>query len=297
MIIANPIYDVVFKFLLEDERVTKILLSALLDREVTKIQKNRNEYTDTQISGITVYRIDFSANVIEPDGSEHQVLIELQKTWVHTEVSRFRKYLSMQYGSNEHIYKGADGREYALPIISIYILGHKLGGLDVPVLYINRKYLASGNVEIADYSPHPFIESLSHDCIFVQLPCLDPTLQDRLSRLLVMFDQRLQSKGNPNFLELDEDGMNEDERLIFRRLEKAAVSKEVRKKMEIEDEVVAMINSLEESKKTIEEKDKKIEEMEMQKRNNARAMKADGMPIDIISKYTGYSTEEIEQLD
>ena len=33
-IIANPIYDSVFKFLLEDERVAKVLISALLQKEV-----------------------------------------------------------------------------------------------------------------------------------------------------------------------------------------------------------------------------------------------------------------------
>ena len=33
-IIANPVYDTVFKFLMEDNRVAKILLSALLQKEV-----------------------------------------------------------------------------------------------------------------------------------------------------------------------------------------------------------------------------------------------------------------------
>ena len=32
-IIANPIYDVVFKYMMEDERVAKLLLSALLQKE------------------------------------------------------------------------------------------------------------------------------------------------------------------------------------------------------------------------------------------------------------------------
>ena len=33
-IIANPIYDSVFKFLMEDNRVAKVLLSALLQKDV-----------------------------------------------------------------------------------------------------------------------------------------------------------------------------------------------------------------------------------------------------------------------
>ncbi|MDR3671901.1 MAG: hypothetical protein P4L36_13720, partial [Holophaga sp.] len=34
MRIANPIYDVVFKYLLDDEKVARVVLSALLDKEV-----------------------------------------------------------------------------------------------------------------------------------------------------------------------------------------------------------------------------------------------------------------------
>lgn len=34
--VANPIYDAVFKYLMEDERVARTLLSALLQREVAE---------------------------------------------------------------------------------------------------------------------------------------------------------------------------------------------------------------------------------------------------------------------
>jgi hypothetical protein len=36
--IANPIYDVVFKFLLDDEKVARLVLSALLGKEVLELQ-------------------------------------------------------------------------------------------------------------------------------------------------------------------------------------------------------------------------------------------------------------------
>ena len=35
--IANPIYDSVFKYLMEDERIAKTLLSALLKKEVVAV--------------------------------------------------------------------------------------------------------------------------------------------------------------------------------------------------------------------------------------------------------------------
>lgn len=35
--IANPIYDSVFKYLMEDERIAKTILSALLKKDVVSI--------------------------------------------------------------------------------------------------------------------------------------------------------------------------------------------------------------------------------------------------------------------
>ena len=37
--IANPIYDIVFKYLMEDERIVKTILSALLKKEVVEAEK------------------------------------------------------------------------------------------------------------------------------------------------------------------------------------------------------------------------------------------------------------------
>mgnify|MGYP006988894917 CR=1 FL=1 len=39
--IANPIYDLAFKYLMEDERVVKILLSALLRKQVVHVETRR----------------------------------------------------------------------------------------------------------------------------------------------------------------------------------------------------------------------------------------------------------------
>ena len=97
--IANPIYDSVFKYLMEDERIAKTLLSALLKKEVVAVEMRRNEYTNGVRDNISMFRIDFGAHVKEPDGTIRLVLIELQKTWLETETLRFRQYLGR---SEEH---------------------------------------------------------------------------------------------------------------------------------------------------------------------------------------------------
>ena len=62
MQIANPIYDVVFKYLLEDKKVAKLLLSAILEKEVIDIEFLPQEYTtNLEEKSITIYRLDFKA--------------------------------------------------------------------------------------------------------------------------------------------------------------------------------------------------------------------------------------------
>ena len=138
--IANPIYDSVFKYLMEDERVARTLLSALLKKEVVSVEMRRNEYANVGRRDISMFRIDFGAKVREADGRVHLVLIELQKTWLPTETLRFRQYLGAQYSNQENMLKEdlAPSR-YAIPMVAVYLLGHLVGNITEPVLYVKHK--------------------------------------------------------------------------------------------------------------------------------------------------------------
>lgn len=48
MKIANPIYDVVFKYLMEDERIARTILSALLKKDVVKVDMRAHEYSNDE---------------------------------------------------------------------------------------------------------------------------------------------------------------------------------------------------------------------------------------------------------
>ncbi|MBQ9587393.1 MAG: hypothetical protein IJR26_06020, partial [Bacteroidales bacterium] len=115
--IANPIYDSVFKYLLEDERIAKTLLGALIKSEIIDIQMRPNEYANTTKDNIAMFRIDFNATVRNADGSKKLILIELQKTWVETETLRFRQYLGAQYANPANMQHDSKNR-YGLHIIA-----------------------------------------------------------------------------------------------------------------------------------------------------------------------------------
>ena len=103
--IANPIYDSVFKFLMEDERIAKTILSALLKKKIKRLQARPHEYTNRTRETISMFRIDFSAVIEEENNKESLILIELQKTWLETETLRFRQYLGAQYSDKRNIRK------------------------------------------------------------------------------------------------------------------------------------------------------------------------------------------------
>ena len=273
-IIANPIYDVVFKFMMEDNKVAKLLLSALLQKEIFSLEMRQHEYTAMQQSRISLFRIDFSANVRDSDGTERLILIELQKTWLKTETLRFRQYLGTQYLNKDNM-KGRQENpdNYGLPIVSIYILGHQLGDLTEPVVYVSRHYLDYDSNPIIKGVPDPFIESLTHDSIIVQIPFLKGRMRNRLERLLNIFDQDYRLKNNEHLLEIDEEKFQPDEQVVVTRLLKAAASPDVIRAMEVEDEILSEIEArdttimikdkiIEEKEQVIEEKEQMIEEKE-----------------------------------
>ena len=94
MHIANPMYDTVFKYLLEDNALAKLLIGTILQEEILSLDFCPQERTQ-QIERpgervLTVYRMDFAARVRNADGIERQVLIELQKAKFATDILRFR---------------------------------------------------------------------------------------------------------------------------------------------------------------------------------------------------------------
>ncbi|NUK97766.1 hypothetical protein HUT37_02425 [Bacteroides sartorii] len=314
-IIANPIYDAVFKFLMEDKKVAKILLSALLKKEIIDLEMRRHEYTSMEQTRISLFRIDFSAKIRESDGSEHLVLIELQKTWLITETLRFRQYLGTQYLNKENMVeeKNEHGqrRTYGLPIISIYILGHPLGDLTEPVVYVRRSYLDYDDHPLP--APDPFIESLTHDSIIVQIPFLTGRTRNRLERLLSVFDQEYRQPDSEHYLEINDEHMDEEVKYVVHRLLKAAAAPAVRRAMEIEDEILSEIEDrdttimlknkvieekeqvIEQNKQVIEQNKQVIEQKEQMIRSMVKMLCNNEASINEISEQLGIPMEQIKQ--
>ena len=327
--LANPIYDTVFKYLMEDERIARTLLSALLKKRIVKVVQRPHEYVNVSRNSISMFRIDFGATIREDDGHEHVVLIELQKTWLETETLRFRQYLGAQYSRKENIVEESKDK-HALPMVAVYLLGHRVGDFSAPVVYVSHKtYDYDGN-ELVSQEPNPFVESLTHDSIIVQIPLLHGHVNNRLEQVLSVFDQANATKDNPQTIEILEHSYEGDNEMqyIVNRLISAAADPDVRQEMNVEDEFFKAIEDrdtaimvrdkklneldkklsenekkLSESEKKLSEQDQKLDELSKtvgeQERilsNAVKGMLAQGMPIFSIATLLGLSEGDIERL-
>ena len=281
MQIANPIYDVVFKHLLEDNDIARLLVATILGREVAEISPLPQEKTiPMEQRRFTVYRLDYSARIRNPDGGYEQVIIEIQKAKFPADIMRFRRYLGNQYQRKENTYTvRVDGKEQKkhLHIVAIYFLGYPLDRLRAPVIQVVRQcYDITTGERLA--GSEEFIESLTHDAFIIQIPALREECKTELEQLLSLFDQRRATPNDEHILEVDETAYPEKYRPLVRLLHRAVSNEEIRDVMDVEDEILRDFENLErhidrqgeiiekqgkalgERNKTIEEQGKALEE-------------------------------------
>ena len=316
--VANPIYDSVFKYIMEDERIAKTILSALLKKEVVHVTVRPHEYSNTTRDTLSMFRIDFAATVREKEGNEIKdriVLIELQKTWLNTETLRFRQYLGAQYNNKNNI-READEKGFAYPMVAVYLLGHKVGNIKEPIVYVNHDVFDyNGNV-VAEGNAEPFVESLTHNSIIVQIPRLQGNVNNRLEKVRSVFDQTNVEGDTQQVLKIDEDKYADDNDMMYvlHKLTAAAANSEMRQDMNVEDEFYKAIEArdtaimqrdkilkeqseqISQQSEQISQQSEQISQQSEQLKNMAKALSASGQSNEQISQMTGMSVAEIAHL-
>jgi len=306
MEIANPIYDVVFKYLMEDNKVAKILLCALTDLEILTVaflpqelsanlpESIKDKSKITQSFGLSIYRLDFSARIKEKSGEEKVIIIEVQKSKFTQEQMRFRKYLGKQY-MNENFFSwvtSVDGKEFkaGMPILPIYFLGEPIEGFgDSPVIKINRNIKDRYTNEVIE-ERNIFIDALFHEGIIVNINALKGKRRDELEILLSIFDQS-NRKENHHIMNVKEIDFPEKFRPIIRRLQAAAQEKEA---------VLQRNDAISKRNDAISKRNEAISKQKeaISKQNVAiRLLISLNMPKEEIAKRLEISIEEINKLN
>jgi hypothetical protein len=277
MIIANPIYDVVFKRLMENDKVAKFFIGTLLEQTIENVEVKPQEFTYTdKLAGLAVFRLDFIATIKTEIGELKKVLIEIQKAKNPIDLMRFRNYLAEQYKKEDKI----NNENVVLPITTIYILGFKLPEIESPCIRVARNYTDLIN-KTTIFQKSEFVEKLTHDCFVVQVERITDRYQTRLDKLLSVFEQK-------NFTDDKEITKNfthnpdlDELKTITDILHHVGTDPQERKQIETEQEAWRTVNAmfeekerkyqkeLEEQRKALNEKDKLIKEL-MRKLNEPK---------------------------
>ena len=278
MLIANPIYDVVFKYLLDDAEIARGLLSAILGVEIVSLDVKPQETLVRDEAGeIKIFHLDFKAVINLAEGGQKTVLIELQKAKKSHDIIRFRTYLGENY-TKEEVRKNEKGEmeSSAIEIVTIYILGFELKKVPVPALKVSRKYTDAITNEEIFVEDDDFITKLTHESYTIQIPRLKHDQRNQLEEVLEIFSQDFITDDLHNF-EFKKDTQNPLVKKMVKRLSRAAADKKIKRIMDAEDMIERLVNRESEGKlkdqaekyeKKLEEKDNVITELEEEKKES-----------------------------
>ena len=240
MIIANPLYDVVFKRMMENDRVAKFFIGTLIEQTIESVEVKPQEFTYVdELAGLAVFRLDFIATIKTENGESKKVLIEIQKAKNQIDLMRFRNYLAEQYKKEEKI----GDQKIILPITTIYILGFKLPEIETPCIKVERNYKDLVNNKII-HKKSDFIEKLTHDCYVVQVDRITNNYSTRLEKLLSLFEQQHFIDDKKITKEFNHELDTDDIKITTDILHHSGTNPEERKKIETEQEAWRTVNAL-----------------------------------------------------
>jgi hypothetical protein len=240
MVIANPIYDVVFKRMMENDKVAKFFIGTLLEQTIETIEVKPQEFTYTnELTAIAVFRLDFIATIKTKTGEFLKVLIEIQKAKNHIDLMRFRNYVAEQYKKEDIV----NNEKVILPITTIYILGFNLPEIETPCLKVERSYKDLTNKTLLK-TKSEFVEKLTHDSYIVQVDRITNRYQTVLDKLLSVFEQTNFVDDNKIIKEFNHEVDIEEIKIATDILHHSGTNPVEKKKIETEQEAWRTVDAL-----------------------------------------------------
>jgi len=314
MHIANPIYDVTFKRMMENNRIAKYLLGTILKCEILSLEATSTEYTTKtkEPPHYTVTRLDFAAKIYTKEEGEQEVLIEVQKAKHTGDILRFRRYLGSKYKNSK------------LPLITVYFLGFKLDDINAPatLFSVGGQDLLTNAAIVTN---NKFVKLLTHASYIIQVPRINRSEKSRLNKLLTVFDQKSVLKDAPYIKDLNLKKIEPEMKEMVDVLQSIVANKRLRAKLEKEEYDNQLIEDyfdrnerllaekdllLEEKDDVIKEKDETIKEKDilLEEKDDVIKEKDEtfittvnnlhktGMSAQQISKITGLCVENIVKI-
>ena len=260
LIIPNPIYDVVFKYLMEDNESAKIVLSTLINEKIKKLtfepvshtEKIKDTKTEKEIK---LFHLDFTAVIEKQNGQEELIMIEIQKANRASDIFRFKRYISANFQRKQEKEiinprtQTVEKINKPIRLIPIFILNFRIEN-EINDLIIKTNRRKTGVFKDKQlHKENEFIDNLSFDIYVVQLPNLNKIekfdyendeYKTKLYSLLKLFDQDAPNNKNKHRLLLIKKIFPGFLERVIKRLQSADVNNpDLEEQMNAEDEYLA----------------------------------------------------------
>jgi hypothetical protein len=276
--------------MMEDNKAAKKFISVVIGEEVIELDFADREATAEGIRkekpakgkviapketvAVKLLRLDFVAKIRIAEGYK-TVIIEMQKSSIPSNIMRFRQYIGVQYRRKENSYIDKSGKVHAHEIYCIFFLGDGLNIKDVPVLVVSNVVHDYATGEQFDVQ-HEFIRSIHHKSWIIQIPYIPQRRRNDLEKLLGIFDQK-KIFDNAHLLDIQNEDFPDEFRPIIRRLEAAWQDSQVMANMDLEDDYLFDIQTIERQKDYIineerAEKEKALAEKEKERAEKEKAL-------------------------
>lgn len=328
-IIPNPIYDVVFKFLMEDLESARIFLETLLNEKIIHLEfapvshASKIAEAEEKEPEIRLFHLDFTAILELAGGKRELVMIELQKANVPGDIFRFKRYISANFQKKQqkeiidpHT-QAVETIEQPVRLLPIFILNFRIEK------EVNDLLIKTNRVKLGIFKnrtlqeENEFIDNLSYDLWVVQLPNLsniqpedyaNDDYKRRVYLLLKLFDQDSQQAENRHRLRLIKALFPDFLNRVINRLKAADASEpDLEEQMYVEDEYLAELrrraNKISFFQQALQQKTEELEqERQLSQQKDAvicdfaRMLKSSGASVEEIEEKMGLSKDEIERL-
>jgi len=305
MKLLNPIYDSVFKYLMEDLEIAKGFISTIIGSEITELYPAPQEATSIALTlkhnQLPLHRMDYVAIIKMGEDKFEKVVVEVQKSPFIPEIERFRNYRAEKYAKIS-TYKVNDQQiEEHLPIKTIYLLDKKLSDSLPAVLHRKGDYYDVLYQKKYEGEKNKYVELLTHDSWFIQIEKLPPDLKNDLTKILSVFAPWMRDPDQEFYINVDDKELLDKKHALFHRillrLQNATHNKNLllalKTESHIEDEIEKYIKQAEKERLQKEaalakEKGKSIK--------FAEKMLKYGETIEEIMQETGLTRKEIEEI-
>jgi len=281
MKILNPIYDSVFKYLMEDLEIAKGFISTIIEAEITELYPAPQEATAITLmlkhNQLPLHRMDYVAIIKIGENQFEKVVIEVQKSPFTPEIDRFRNYVAEKYSKKSTYKIDKKQVEEHLPIKTIYLLDKVLNDKLPAVLHRKGDYFDVLYKTKFEGEKDNYVELLNHDSWFIQIAKLPTDLQCDLATILTVFAPWMRVSKDEIYIDVDENLLSKKHALLQRillRLENATHNQKLLLTLDterqIEDEIDKYQKEAEEERRQKEEAQLREEEERRQKEEERR---------------------------